>query len=255
MAVSTLVSELRREQSRIAEGVTTELLALYGAFNFKAIDATAPAFIEASVSVADRWHRKASEVGGDMYLSMRSDAGVAGHYTVDRPQFNERQLRRDLIILGPVAAKKALSSGARIPTAARNVFTLTAGRVSTASLAGVRDTISRTSVRDAQVTSYARQTQADACDFCLMLAENTYKDAYSAMYSSGSRKRAKSPQPMGSKFHDHCRCVLVPLFRGGPVTEVLAAKRDREKRFREAWAEASGQSERVAEILAARAGV
>lgn len=236
MVAATRATELRREQSQIAERVTAEMLTLYGAFNFKSIDATAPAFIEASVSVADRWHREASALGGDMYLSMRRDAGVAGHYTVERPQFDAVQLRRDLIVLAPVAAKKALSRGVRIPDVARNVFTLTAGRTTTAALAGARDTISGSSVKDSQAIGYARQTQSGACDFCLMLAENTYRSAETAMFSGGTRKRNKAAQPAGQPFHDHCRCTLVTLFQG----EIAPGAKDRQA-FLAEWSKASRQ--------------
>lgn len=247
-----LTAELRAEQQQIAQRATAEMLALFGALQFKAIDATAPAFIEASVSVADRYHREASALGGDMYLSMRRDAGIVGHFAVARPEFDDVQLRRDLVVLGPVSAKKLMGQGVRIQDAAKSVFTLTSGRVATAALAGSRDTLSRSANADRQAVAYARQTASGACDFCLLMAENTYKDAYSALYASGTRKRAKAAQPMGSKFHDHCRCTLFPLFRGGPVTDVLAKKRASAEDFRNAWLNASGQGATYREFLTSR---
>lgn len=251
MVAASLSAELRREQTAIADRVTAEMLSIYGALNFKAIDMSAPGFIEAAVSVADRGHREASVLGGDMYLSMRRDAGVAqGGFDVARPEFDARQLRVDLVALGPVAAKKLLSRGERIPEAARRVFTLTAGRVSTASLAGARDTISASTVKDRQAVAYARQTQSGACEFCLLMAENTYKSAYSALYASGTRGRAKAPQPMGATFHDHCRCTLVTLFQG----EIAPGARDRQA-FLAEWVKASKQGTGFEEFVAERGGI
>lgn len=249
MVAASLSAELRREQTEIADRVTAEMLSIYGALNFKAIDMSAPGFIEAAVSVADRGHREASVLGGDMYLSMRRDAGVVGSFEVARPEFDARQLRIDLVALGPVAAKKLLSRGERIPDAAQKVFTLTAGRVSKASISGVRDTISASTVQDQQAVAYARQTSTGACDFCLLMAENTYRSAYSAMYAAGGRKRAKAPQPAGSTFHDHCRCTLVTLFQG----EIAPGAKDRQ-RFLADWANASKQGTGFEEFVAEREG-
>lgn len=249
MATAAQVSEMRSEQQRISQRATAEMLAMFGGLQFKDVDATAPAFIEASVSVADRYHREASAVGAEMYLSMRREAGVAGHFTVARPAFDDVQLRRDLIVLGPVAAKKLMRDGVRISDAAKRVFTLTSGRVSKAALAGARDTISRSTNADPTAVAYARQTASDACDFCFLMAENTYKDAYSAMYAIGTRKRAKRPQPMGAKFHDHCRCTLVTLFDG----QVAPGARDRQAFFAE-WAEASRQGQGFKDFVGQKEG-
>lgn len=188
------------------------------------------------MSVAERAHAQASSLGADMYLSMRREAGVAGRYEAYRPALNEVELRRALVVLGPVAAKNFMAGGARIPDAARRVFTLTAGRVSRTALGGVRDTISGTTMQDSQAVAYARQVGADPCDFCLLMAENTYKDAYSALYSSGTRKRNKNPQPMGSTFHDHCKCTVVTLFEG----QIAPGAKDRQA-FLAEWATASKQ--------------
>lgn len=249
MVAASLSAELRREQTALADRVTAEMLSVYGALNFKAIDMSAPGFIEAAVSVADRGHREASVLGGDMYLSMRRDAGVTGAFNVALPEFDARQLRIDLVALGPVAAKKLLSQGKRIPEAAKRVFTLTAGRVSTASLAGARDTISASTAKDQQAVAYARQTQSGACDFCMLMAENTYKSAYSAMYASGGRRRAKAPQAAGQTFHDHCRCTLVTLFQG----EIAPGAKDRQA-FLADWVRASKQGTGFEEFVAEREG-
>lgn len=236
MVTASLASELRREQTALADRVTVEMLGVYGALNFKALDVSSPGFIEAAVAVAERGHREASALGGDMYLSMRRDAGVAGQFDVARPKFDAVQLRRDLTVLGPVAAKKLLSRGERIPDAAKSVFTLTSGRVSKTALQGTRDAISGSSGADQQAVAYARQVRAGACDFCVLLAENTYRSAESAMFAAGTRGRAKAPQPAGATFHDHCRCTLVPLFQG----QIAPGSRDRQA-FIAQWVSASKQ--------------
>ena len=229
MVAATLASELRREQTVIADRATAEMLAVFGSLNFKAIDFSAPGWVEASVSVAQRYHAQASALGADMYLSMRRDAGVAGQFDYYRPELDVQELRAALIVLGPVAAKKLMSDGVRIPDAAQRVFTLTAGRVSKTALGGVRDTISGTAVKDPQAVA------SDPCDFCLLMAENTYTSAYTAMYSAGNRKRNTNPQPMGSKYHDHCQCTVISIFRGQ-----LAGVGNKQQ-FMMSWVQASQQ--------------
>lgn len=236
VVAANLSNDFRREQTVIAEQVTYEMLAVFGALNFKALDMSSPGFIEAAVSVAERGHRQSVALGGDMYLSMRRDAGVMGNFRVDEAVFDPTQLRRDLVALGPVAAKKLLSRGERIPDAASRVFTLTSGRVSKSSIAGARDTISRSTVSDDRAVAYARQVGSNPCDFCSMLSANTYKSAYAAMYSAGGRKRAKAPQPLGATFHDHCKCTLVTLF-GGELPDPAKG----EQEFLKSWVGASKQ--------------
>lgn len=236
MVAATLVNELRREQTAIADQAAREMLANFGALNFKAIDLSSPGFIDASIAVAERSHREAAGLGADMYLSMRRDAGVAGQFTVERSRLDREELRHALIVLGPVAAKKLMARGERIPDVAAKVFTLTAGRVSKSALAGTRDTISRSSNADPLAVAYARQTSSTACDFCVMLAGNTYKSAQAAMFSSGTRKRNKAPQPAGEPFHDHCKCALVTIFQGQ-----LPGGRAGSNQFSQAWYEATQQ--------------
>lgn len=237
MVAASLSNELRREQIALAERVTAEMLVVYGSLNFKAIDMSSPGFIEAAVSVAERAHREGAVLGGDMYLSMRRDANVAGQFRVFQPEFDADQLRRDLTILGPVAAKRLMSQGQRIPQAAQTVFTLTSGRVARNALDGVRDAIIGSSVEDSQAIAYARQVASDACDFCLLMSENTYRSAYAALYADGSRgRRNPNAQAAGEKFHDHCRCTVVTLFNG----QLPERARQRDE-FRAAWNEATRQ--------------
>ena len=228
------MDSLRNEQIALADQVTQEFLAVFGSLNFKNIDYSSPGFVEAAISVAERGHRAGARIGSEMYLSMRTQAGVAGSFEVVAPELDVSQLRRDLIALGPIAAKKLLSRGERIPDAAKSVFTLTAGRVATNALSGVRDTISATTLGDSQAVAYARQPQGDACDFCIMLADNTYRDAFSAMYSAGNRKRNLKPQPMGATFHDHCRCTLKPLF-ASQVNMSIVPRTGSARSFGAAW--------------------
>lgn len=236
MVAASLSTQLRREQTAIAEQTTLEMYSVFGVLNFKNLDASSAGFIEASVSVAQKAHARAGELGGDMYLAMRRDAGVAGQFTAYRPQFDADELRAALVVLGPVGAKKLMSSGHRIPDAAQRVFTATSGRVATAALAGTRDAITGSTMQDSRAIAYGRQTRAGACDFCLIMSENTYKDAFSAMYSAGNRGRAKAPQPMGATFHDHCGCTVVTLFDG----QLPERAKERTEFFR-AWNTATRQ--------------
>jgi len=233
VVATALARDLRADQIALADRVTQEMLLVFGALNFKAIDLSAPGFIEAAIAVAARGHRAGSGVGADMYLSMRRQAGVAGPFQPVLPEFDAAQLRRDLTVLGPIAAKKLMADGVMIPDAAQRVFTMTAGRVSKNALAGVRDTISGSTVQDDEAVAYARQTSSGACDFCIRMAENTYRSAFSAIYSSGRRKRNRKAQPAGSTFHDHCRCTLVTLFKG----EIAPGAKERASTSK-AWAEA-----------------
>lgn len=79
-------------------------------------------------------------------------------------------------------------------------------------------------------TGYARLASPDACPFCRVLASRgaVYRSMTSAKYvgmsairpvydSAGNRTgermqpgRVRGPRQRGEKFHDHCRCMIVP---------------------------------------------
>lgn len=68
-------------------------------------------------------------------------------------------------------------------------------------------------------TTWARRTQGGACGFCQVLqtrdmAYTSAKSALGVVGARNSRDSVRGRQPYGAKYHDHCRCVVIPVRPG-----------------------------------------
>lgn len=83
-----------------------------------------------------------------------------------------------------------------------------------------RDTV--TTNASQQGVHFARYASANACAFCRLLATRTGKDLYSSEKAAttvvGVRGRPRGTRTLGAKYHDHCRCVAVPVPDGQTYT-------------------------------------
>lgn len=79
-----------------------------------------------------------------------------------------------------------------------------------------RDTIEGNAALDPVRPKVARYASANACAFCRMLATRgaVYASEESALRITGRRGRTRGSRPLGSKYHDFCRCVPVLVFPG-----------------------------------------
>lgn len=68
-----------------------------------------------------------------------------------------------------------------------------------------RDTITENIARDPAGTRYARHASANACAFCALMA--TRGEVYTS-------KRAAETRSIGTRYHDNCHCVAVPVWPG-----------------------------------------
>lgn len=96
-----------------------------------------------------------------------------------------------------------------------------------------RDTISGSALKDPVRVGYARVPRLGCCAFCGMLASRgaVYRSASSAgsvqgrgvdasetagkAGGQGRGLKARGAAEIGSGYHAHCRCVVVPVFPGG----------------------------------------
>jgi hypothetical protein len=85
-----------------------------------------------------------------------------------------------------------------------------------------RGTVIENARRDSVRVGYQRFTKAGCCKFCAMVASR------GAVY--GSRKAAGG-QAFAQKYHDHCRCVVGPVFAGNEYAKT--AQDEAEARFDE----------------------
>jgi len=254
MSLTSLSSDLRKEQIRLSRSTTNSLAEVFAALSFKALDASANGWVTAAESIARKAHREAIDLGASFYLDYRREAGVRGKIGITRADFDGEKLRSSLIALGPWQAKHLLSEHYPIVDAARTVFTMTAGSAVRRVLAGSRETIQNTSFNDGYVGYWRRVTGPHPCGFCAMVAMNLFNSEASATFvqgrgmdpaltkgkSGGQGKglKARGGQAIGEKYHDHCQCHAIPAIRDAfpdGYVEMI-------DRFKELWVNPGGET-------------
>lgn len=75
-----------------------------------------------------------------------------------------------------------------------------------------RDTIVTAVGDDREASAYARYARPGACYFCALMA--TRGAVYHSEESAGIDANDRFEGEGEAKFHDHCHCTLVPVFKG-----------------------------------------
>lgn len=102
-------------------------------------------------------------------------------------------------------------------------------------LASFRATVSDFAVSDSTTVGFARKTNPGCCAFCALVSTRIYSSREAAGVVVGERQkmtvatssgrarrvksgpyagRARGRQGIGDKYHDHCKCTVVPVFEG-----------------------------------------
>lgn len=93
------------------------------------------------------------------------------------------------------------------------VLTRAAGSVQRLVAGAGRETVRRNAARDRVRVGYARVPRPGCCAFCSMTASR------GAVYGS-----EQSAGGVGNTFHDSCRCVVAPVFRGDTFARDVSAE-------------------------------
>lgn len=151
---------------------------------------TVPRWADVNAAVIDRYARASSVLAGRFYLAERTAAGVAGRFTV-RPASPPPQ--------DQIKASLSYAASSLYGKPEPGVFdTVLSGVAQRLMLNTGRQTVLRSVHADRRATGWSRETEADACDFCEMLAGR------GAVYRSEETAEFES--------HDHCECLAVPEF-------------------------------------------
>ncbi|GGA72557.1 hypothetical protein GCM10011490_24160 [Pseudoclavibacter endophyticus] len=202
MTILSLTDSFRREQARVAARTTARLAGVFPALNLSAIDASAPAWLQAAVPIVQRGHRESVDVAAEYYARFRNEGAGSGLITIVPDRLQVPAVATSLEVLGPMRAKHLLSQGERFEDVARAVFSASSGAATRHALSGARRTFERTARASGESQLLRRVAQPGACPIC----------RFHAMRNTSRRISEGVPIPAAPQFHDHCKCsyALVP---------------------------------------------
>lgn len=172
-------------------------------------------------------HHAVNSVSSSAYARTRRNEGVSGRFQFPRQRTpNDEQIASSLKYLGFVAPRKRQQGGDvlwEVPlTDDDPALTERAlgGGVGRRVVQQAMDSMVAAQRADARALGWARVTQGDSrvCYFCSMLESrgHVYK---SQSWVDSDRRFVDNLMPpevlsgeLGAKAHDHCRCVLTPVF-------------------------------------------
>lgn len=208
---------LATEQRSLADRLIKLIASLWPMLDLERLDETWPALMSMIEGQVAREHELAARIAVAEYLAARTAAGISTMFIAPVAALGVEALRTSLTVTGPIGYKIARRRGFTPSKASRLALTQLQGAASRHALAGARDTTLQAIAADPEASGWARIPRANACAFCLLLA--TRGGAYRSKSSALSSKS-------GSSYHDHCGCVVQPLFSGTwtPPAHVQAAE-------------------------------
>lgn len=180
-------------QSALNRRITADMVTLWALLDPTDIDGTFPRFLQAATAILSARKRESASVAAAYYRAFREAEGVGGRLQVAMVQaLAVEQAAASLAATGPVTIKMGMRRGLDLDTATKRGLVATLGASSRLALAGGRDTIHETMMRDEKAFGVARVTRGGSCAFCAMLA---------------SRGPVYKEETAKFRAHDHCNCA------------------------------------------------
>lgn len=209
---------------RTADKVGNQISALYRRHVGDQVSPDAIAdFIKAALPVIRNGGNSAGSLINSSHRRSRRAAGVTGSAPrLSNPEFNAEKVESSLRYMGlvrPAEASNALIEVPFRPVDVEKVYEDVAASAARQVVQSGMDAAVNAVRKDPRALGWARVTQGPAaCYFCSMLESRGM--VYSGDSFLGSDRRFEEnlypPEvlsgEMGAKVHDHCRCVLVPIF-------------------------------------------
>lgn len=238
LQASRLSAVHRDAQLRLRASTLKDLLKLWPALDWQAIEATYPTWFTGVSALISRDRAASAHLAGAYVRAFRQLEGVPGQVSIllQSPAVAE-QVATSMRVTSAVSFKRGVSAGMSTEAAAANAFVANAGAVARLVLDGGRGTIQKTLAADEHASGWRRLVSSRGCDFCGMLAGR------GAVYSAATADFSS---------HDHCACMAEPAYDVGlrevqdytPSPRKLTdpdAERARKDRTRE-WMRANGFS-------------
>lgn len=183
------------------------------------LQATVPPWIDAVTQVVDRYSQTSATLAADFYDGEREVAGMPGSFTVpvaDPPPDEQvdaslRWATKDLWSRSEPDATVAQLEPLDVRLEA--AMNKADGVVDRLVLNAGRETVLQAVRQDPQAVAWARSAALGCCSFCALMASRgaTYRTAGTAGRDANARFEGDTGE---AKFHNWCRCVVIPVYRG-----------------------------------------
>lgn len=257
------VRRFRRAQAALAVNLRRDMRSLRRLIVPTRLQRSVPSWIDAVRALLDDYSSASVSLAADFYDAQRELAHVPGNFTTpipdDPPQGQvDNTLRWATKDLWPRDAEDAATTDAqREPLDVRldQAEKKAEGAVERLVLNQGRETVREAVRRDRQAVGYARAAALSACSFCALMSSRgmVYKD-FAAVGGDANEKFTGADSVI--KYHNHCRCQPIPVFKGQRFELSPKAREwdrlyqeyaaghsgDQLRRFRQALAEHNQQS-------------
>lgn len=208
---SPVAARLRDRQSTLTRLLLRDLRGLRRLIDPERLQDSVPVWMTAVRALVDRYGAAASSVASESYSRERDAAHARGRFD-PRPsepppdEQVEASLRwavKDLWRETDEPFDVRLDQAQVRAEAAVQKLVADQGRA----------TMRQAVERDREAVGYARAAALGACSFCKLMASRgaVYKNARTAGRDANARF---SGDASVVKFHDHCHCAIIPVFRG-----------------------------------------
>lgn len=190
----------RREQVGIGANARIVGRSLWANLDVDRLDASTPAWLEANVSAAARYHRDSSSAAARYVQRYRVAELGDGSGPIEYPSFDAAAARRELLLAGPVRVKLLAKGGMDGRSAHAAALTKYAGILGRTSMMGGRMLVDGTTGADSRAIGWRRVSDGDPCSFCGMLCSRG--PVYRSAYHAGDPVAGS-----GTRFHGDCGCT------------------------------------------------
>ncbi|WP_435298530.1 hypothetical protein [Timonella sp. A28] len=194
------------------------------------------ALLEFVPLLVDEYGLKAASIAADWYDELRMDERIPGVYVSELAEPLKAEFVAERVRFG---AQHLWEDPEQTLLFLKGAST---GYISQA----FNDTLALNAQADPVARGWVRKPNPGACKFCLMLAARSAENVHGGIYSSkesallvqgrgierqsrtdilgrtqlrGGGVKNRGSQDVGDKYHDHCRCVAVPIW---PNTDIAA---------------------------------
>lgn len=186
----------------------------------------------ALIALAAQYQRASASLGASFFEEERRAAGFRDRFTLRLEPPNTQQLGSSL-----GWATRDLADDPIDLDAVLNRVEHTATRLA---LEGGRATVERAAGNDRQCVGYVRDAMPNCCWFCAMLAtRGVDEDTGVGIYRS--KRTARYKHGTSDPYHDSCRCMPLPIFRGRPYVPDEHVRRWQQQ-YLEVTADKSGKA-------------